>query len=193
MSEALSWVRWWAFPWEDAHIDWLTKTGFVETPALSRSHHGRVSSLFGIEPALPPPTSAPLLQLVLSNAQQRDLALALVNEVYNAPRDSRLNQDQILWCQRLSKALPPDPIPVSIDDPLHYLRAWVGPILWQRLRLRFARQRVLELEQHPRLADTHSRLDTLWKATIWRATATSLDEAQRAPCEKSEHVLRPQD
>lgn len=193
MSEALSWVRWWAFPWEDAHIDWLTKTGFVETPALSRSHHGRVSSLFGIEPALPPPTSAALLQLVLSDAQQRDLALTLVNEVYNAPRDSRLNQDQILWCQRLSKALPPDPIPVSIDDPLHYLRAWVGPLLWQRLRLRFARQRVLELEQHPRLADTHSRLDTLWKATIWRATATGIDEAQRAPREKPEHVLRPQD
>ncbi|MGA9700074.1 type III secretion protein [Pseudomonas sp.] len=193
MSDGLSWARWWAFPWENAHIDWLTHTGFVETAALSRCHHRQVSNLFGIEPELPPPPSAAILQLILSNKLKRDLVLILVNEVYNAPHDSRLNQDQLLWCQRLSKALPPDSIPVSLDDPLHYLRAWVVPTLWKRLRLIFPRQRVLELEQHPTLADAHSRLDTLWKATIWRATANSVDDAARAPREKSEHVLRPQD
>ncbi|UXZ23595.1 type III secretion protein [Pseudomonas sp. YeP6b] len=193
MSEDLSWIRWWAFPWKNAHIDWLTQTGFVDTTALSYSHHSRVSSLFGIEPELPPLTSPALLQLVLSSAQQRDLVLTLVSEVYNARHDSRLNQDQRLWCQRLAKALPPSSIPVGIEDPLHALRAWVSPEIWRRLRLSFARPTVLEVEQHPELADTHGRLDTLWKATIWRATSTAVGDAPHAPNEKSDHVLRPQD
>lgn len=193
MSEELSWVTWWAFPWRNAHIDWLTQTGFVETPALSRSHHRRVSSLFGIEPGLPPASSSALLQLVLSTAQQRDLVLILVNEVYNTPHDKRLNQDQLLWCQRLAKALPPGPVSARIDEPLHYLRAWVSPAIWQRLRLGFARPRVLELEQHPKPADTHGRLDTLWQATIWRAASATVNGAPHAPQENPNHVLRPQD
>ncbi|MPR01487.1 type III secretion protein [Pseudomonas sp. MAFF 212408] len=193
MSEDLSWARWWAFPWENAHVDWLTQTGFVETTALSRSHHGRVSSMFEIAPELPPPTSAALLKLVLSRAQQQELVLELVNEVYNAPPGSQLNQEQLLWCQRLAKALPTGPTPEAVGDPLHYLRAWVPPVIWQRLRLSFARPRVLELEQKPKLADTHGRLDTLWQATIWRATSTPVDDALRAPRENSNHVLRPQD
>ncbi|NVZ73141.1 type III secretion protein [Pseudomonas costantinii] len=112
--------------------------------------------------------------------------------MYNAPRDSRLNQDQLLWCQRLAKALPTGPISMSIDDPLQYLRTWVAPAIWQRLRLNFARPRVLELEHHPKLADTHGRLDTLWQAAIWRATSTTVDDSLRAPREKPNHVLRPQ-
>ncbi|QXH69961.1 type III secretion protein [Pseudomonas asgharzadehiana] len=152
-----------------------------------------MSSLFGIEPELPPAASSALLHLVLSSAQQRDLVLILVNEVYNAPHDKRLNQEQLLWCQRLAKALPPGPASSSIDDPLQYLRAWVAPAIWQRLRLCFARPRVLELERHPKPADTHGRLDTLWQATVWRATSPTVDNTLRASQENSQHVLRPQD
>ena len=193
MSDDLRWVRWWAFPWENAHIDWFTRKGFIETAALSRAHHARASRLFEIEPELPPPASTVLLQLVLASAQQQDLILTLVNEVYNAPHDNRLNQEQLLWCQRLAKALPPTPEPVSIGDPLQFLRAWVAPAIWQRLRLSFARPRVLELEQHPKPADTPTRLDTLWQAAIWRATSPTVDEAARAPRENPDHVLHPQD
>jgi hypothetical protein len=191
MSDDLRWAKWWACPWENAHIDWLTLTGFVETTALSRSHHARASNLFGIKAELPPPVSAALLQLVRSSSQQRDLILTLVNEVYNAPYDSRLSQGQLLWCQRLAKALPPGPTPLSIDDPLHYLRAWVTPATWQRLRLNFALERVLELEQHPTLVDAQGRLDILWQAAIWRATSTSVDEALRTSPEIANHVLHP--
>jgi hypothetical protein len=191
MSDDLSWVKWWACPWQSAHIDWLTHTGFVETAALSRCHHVRASNLFGITPELPPPMSATLLQLVRTSSQQRDLILTLVNEVYNTPHDSRLSQGLLLWCQRLAKALPPGPATLSIDDPLHYLRAWVTPAIWQRLRLSFAHQRVLELEQHPKLEDAHGRLDILWQAAIWRATSTSIDGALRASREISNHVLHP--
>ncbi len=193
MSEDLAWVRWWASPWKHAHPDWRTHAGVEQTEALSRSHHGRMSLLFDIEPELPPAPSPALLQLVLASAPQRDLVLVLVNEVYNAPNDSRLNQEQLLWCQRLAKALAPDPTQMNIDDPLHYLRAWVAPAIWRRLRLNFARPRVLEVERQPKLMDSQGRLDTLWQAALWRATSAPFDDAPHAPRENSSHVLRPHD
>jgi hypothetical protein len=181
MSKDLTWVRWWACPWKNAHPDWCVHKGFVEKTALPRSHYQRVSRLFEIEPELPPPPSAPVLQLVLACSQQQDLALLLVKQICNPSPESRLNEEQRLWCQRLTKALMPDPIPVSLDDPLHCLRAWVTPSIWQRLRLIFARHRVLELETHPRLPDTQGRLGTLWQAALWRATSTTFNEITPAP------------
>lgn len=177
------WVRWWAFPWKNAHRDWSMQNSFVETEVLSRTHHQRVSLLFEIEPELPPRPSAPIFQLLLAcSAPQQDLALLLVKEIDNPSRDSRLNREQHLWCQRLTKAMTPEVLlPVNVDDPLHYLRAWVSPAIWQRLRLSFARQRVLELESHPRLPNPHGRLDTMWQAALWRATSTNLNETQRLP------------
>ncbi|TFY86940.1 type III secretion protein [Pseudomonas kairouanensis] len=181
MSNDVTWVRWWAFPWKHAHRDWSRQIGFDDTAELSRSHHQQVSRLFGIVPELPPPPCAVVLQLVLLDTLQRDLVLMLVKEVCNCSHDNRLNEEQRLWCQRLTKALAPDPIPVNFDDPLHCLRAWVSPALWQRLRLSFACQRVLELEKLPRLATTHDRLTTLWQAALWRATSTTFDEIPRRP------------
>lgn len=156
---------------------------FVETAALSRAHHHQVSRLFEIEPELAPPPSAPILQLVLAcSPQQQDLALLLVRQIDNPSRDSRLNREQHLWCQRLAKALAPEMLlPVSFDDPLHYLRAWVSPAIWQRLRLSFARQRVLELEAHSRRLNPHGRLDTMWQAALWRVTSTTANETLRLP------------
>ncbi|PRA26365.1 type III secretion protein [Pseudomonas poae] len=177
MSKNLAWVRWWACPWQNAHYDWHTHKGFVETAALSRSHHHQLSRLFGIEPQLPPPPCVAVLQLVLARAWQRDLVLQLVKEIGNPSPDSPLNEEHRLWCQRLTKALAPDPIPVSVEDPLHCLRAWVPPAVWQRLRLSFAYHRVLELEKHPRLSTTHGRSDTVWQAALWRATSTTFNES----------------
>lgn len=178
MSRELIWVRWWVSPWENAHRDWRTQKSFVKAAALSRGHHHRVSRIFDIEPELPPPPSPPVLQLVLCCSQQQDLALLLVKEVCNPSHDSRLNEEQRLWCQRLTKALAPDTTLVTIDDPLHCLRAWASPSVWQRLRLSFSRHRVLEVETHPRLLTPHGRLDTLWQAALWRATSTTF-ETQR--------------
>lgn len=149
--------------------------------ALSHSHHHHLSRLFGIEPELAPPPSAPVLQLVLSRDQQRALVLLLVDEICNPTRDSRLNEAQRLWCQRLSKALAPDSIALIFDDPLHCLRAWVSPAIWQRLRLSFARTQVLELERSPRQVNTHGHLDTLWQAALWRATSTTFNETPHVP------------
>ncbi|MCF5721593.1 type III secretion protein [Pseudomonas syringae] len=181
MSKDLNWVRWWVSPWKNAHSDWCVQKGFIETSTLSRSHHQQVSRLFEIEPELPPLPSAPVLQLVLTGSQQRDFALLLIKEVCNPSRDSRLNSEQHLWCQRLTKALAPDPMLVILDDPLHCLRAWVSPAVWQRLRLSFDRLRVLELETHPRHLNPQGRLDTLWQAALWRATSTTVNETPHPP------------
>lgn len=105
----------------------------------------------------------------------------LVNEVCNPTLESRLNEEQRLWCQRLIKALAPDPTPLNFEDPLHCLRAWVSPAIWQRLRLSFARPRVLELERLPRLVTPHGRLDTLWQAALWRATSATFNDSPRLP------------
>ena len=105
----------------------------------------------------------------------------LVDEVCNPTSNRRLSEDQHLWCQRLAKALAPDPTPLKFEDPLHCLRAWVSPAIWQRLRLTFARTRVLELEKFPRLVCPHGRLDTLWQAALWRATSTLFDAPPRLP------------
>ncbi len=181
MSKDLRWVHWWVCPWKNAHPDWCAPPGFVDIAALSHSQHHQVSHLFGITPELPPRPSAPVLQLVLSRVQQRDLVLMLVNEVCNPTSDSRLSEDQRLWCQRLAKALAPEATPLEFEDPLHCLRAWVSPATWQRLRLSFARPRVLELEKFPRLVGTNGRLDTLWQAALWRATSTLFNETPRLP------------
>lgn len=181
MSRDLSWVQWWVCPWKSAHRDWCIQPGLVETEALSRSHHHWVSRLFEIEPQLPPHPCTAVLQLVLTPPQQRDLVLLLVKEVCNPSRDNRLNEEQHLWCQRLTKALAPEPTPQSFDDPLHCLRDWVSPVIWQRLRLSFARHRVIELERSPRLISPYDRLDTLWQAALWRATSTTSNEIPRLP------------
>ncbi|QJI27344.1 type III secretion protein [Pseudomonas sp. ADAK18] len=103
--------------------------------------------------------------------------LTLIGSVCQAVRDNSLEENEYLWCQRLAKALPPDSLMLNIDDPLQYLRAWVEPAVWQRLRIGFANQRVLGLEKYSNLPDSHGRLNTLWQAVIWRATAMTNDGA----------------
>ena len=185
MSEELAWAHWWACPWEQAHSDWQTTPTLTLPKALARHHHARLSTLFQIEPCLPPLPTPALLQLAQADTAQRDLTLMLVNGVCYPSQEPRLDDEHNLWCQRLIKALSPNPISVNTDAPLHYLRAWVDPAVWQRLRLGFSRGRVLELEQHPRLLDNGSRMNTLWQAAIWRAISATNNDPERGPLRES--------
>ena len=168
MSDALAWAQWWAFPWRTAHADW----GNFSQEALYRSCHVAASATLGISPCLAPPLSITVLRLTQVSEQTLVRALTLVDHISHNRAASFLPEDEQLWCGRFSKALPPNTLPLDDDAALQLLRLWVEPAIWQRLRLRFARQRVLELEKNERFfQDTRTRLDTLWQAVVWRITA----------------------
>ena len=51
----------------------------------------------------------------------------------------------------------------------------VEPATWQRLRLRFSRERVVEVEEKNVLIEyANSRLNTLWQAVVWRVTTLAM-------------------
>ncbi|MDL2188322.1 type III secretion protein [Pseudomonas sp. ChxA] len=152
-----------------------------------------MATSLGIDPCLPVAPSAALLQLVLEPAQRRDLILALVGAVYQVKASTPLSQDLQLWCVRLTKALMPNTLQISTQDPLHYLRAWVEPSVWQRLRLSFDRQRVLALEVTPRLSETHDKLETIWKAAIWRTGASNNEPVFSFAEESQDDVVQTHD
>ena len=171
MNEHLAWVRWWAWPWQAAHPDWLRATPVNIPSALWRSHPAQANLALGIAPCLPLEPSVTQLRLALASSAQLDLMLALLGNTCRPLFDGGLSEEQHLWCMRLSKALHHDALLAVAEDPLHLLQVWVSPVIWQRLRLRFSRQRVLDLESHPTPTnDAHNRLDTLWQAVIWRVT-----------------------
>lgn len=171
MSEQLDWAKWWIFPWQFSHPSWSALGEKRELEAIFRSHPAAVGRTLNIDPCLPSAPDAAILRLALASFEQIELMLALVNGICCSAADTVLNEEQHLWCMRLAKALNPDALMANNDDPLRLLRSWVGATIWQRLRLRFVRQRVLELENKTDLPeDTFSRLDTLWHAVIWRMT-----------------------
>ena len=186
MNEQGQWACWWASPWSRSHQDWWPFD--LDSPAaktLCRGRHERISVELGITPCLPILPSPALLHLVLASTAQRELMLALVDGIYAPQHDSALSMDQREWCAHLSMALPPTSHKVT-EDPLHHLRSWVGPTIWQRLRLSFARQRVQQLESaHQRPAA--GKLDTVWQAVIWRASA--LNNNAPLPAENLNHAL----
>ncbi|MFL1544106.1 type III secretion protein [Pseudomonas sp. O39] len=172
MSEQRAWAQWWALPWEASHADWRVLDQ-KSVDALCRAQHTRISKLLGIEPCLPPPPHTTVLRLALASTEQLNQMLALLGNTCHRPLDGTVSDIHHLWCLRLSKALSPEALLQPDDDPLQLLRAWVPPAIWQRLRLRFSRPRVQQMEATSHsLEDAHSRLDTLWQAIVWRVTTT---------------------
>lgn len=179
MSESSLWTQWWASPWSQAHPDWLDG-GLTGCPpehvqAMTRSQHVRASRLFAIEPCLPCHPVTALLHLALAQSSQQALILALVENTCCPSRPTGLNAAQQLECQRLAKALRAHTWLDQNDDPLQLLRAWVEPPVWQRLRLRFACSRVMQLERNPVRSINPAKLQVLWQAVIWRTNAAHPD------------------
>ncbi|MGY2400421.1 type III secretion protein [Pseudomonas sp. SDO5271_S396] len=169
MGDHLAWTQWWAFPWQDAHPDWKGHR-YPAICTLFQRWRATPSELTGIEACLPPPPNPTVLRLVLAPPEQLDRTLALVHDTFNPQVPTPFSERDHLWCLRLSKALPSAMLPPGAD-PLQLLLHWVEPAIWQRLRLRFPRQRVQNIEhQDLPLEHTSSRLSTLWQAVVWRVT-----------------------
>jgi len=174
MSEHLAWAQWWAFPWKYAHEDWRGE----KYPAISTLYHlGRLApgNLTGVATCLPAAPHPTVLRLALASTEQLDLAMTLIHDTFNPEAAAPLSNSHHLWCMRLSKALPPAMLPCDAD-PLQLLHSWVEPATWQRLRLRFPRERVGDVEKRNiSFENASSRLNTLWQAVVWRVTNLASD------------------
>ncbi|WP_178114434.1 MULTISPECIES: type III secretion protein [unclassified Pseudomonas] len=184
MSDAQTWAQWWAYPWTVSSPEWGVPGALKP---LYRSQHWLLGKKLSIAPCLPTPPNLALLRLIYGSPGQRELMLALIESICHPKSSSQLSEEHQLWCQRLAKALPPCSPLSEEQDPLRLLREWVPLPTWQRLRLSFPRQRVIELEQIPWLSDAHGRLDTLWQAAIWRAT--SMESAETHQYQSWEHSI----
>ena len=174
MREHLAWAQWWAFPWKHAHEDWKCDR-YPAVEALFRSGRSAPDALTGVAACLPAAPQPTVLRLALAPKEQLNLALTLVHGTFNPMATAPLSESHHLWCMRLSTALPPIMLP-SDADPLQLLHNWIEPATWQRLRLRFPRERVHETEiTNTRLENASSRLNTLWQAVVWRITAMAND------------------
>ncbi|BDB17535.1 hypothetical protein cym2001_09000 [Pseudomonas sp. CYM-20-01] len=129
----------------------------------------------GVTACLPPTPPSTVLHLALASEEQLSLALTLVQRTFCTEPAMPLSDSHHLWCMRLSKALPPDLLLPSLD-PLQLLHSWVEPTTWQRLRLRFSRERVQRVEENnTSFEHVNSRLNTLWQAIVWRITTWADD------------------
>ncbi len=167
----LLWAQWWAAPWLHAHEDWKTVKKYAALVELHRSGQVVTGTHYGVAPCLPPVPDPTVLQLAVASMKQLDLGLALIDGICRPTYATALDEHHHQWCNSLSKALPVDILQPD-NDPLQLLRVWISPATWQRIRLRFPRRRVLDLEEKTlTLNGSHSRLDTLWHAVIWRMGA----------------------
>lgn len=180
MRDELAWAQWWAFPWTCAHEDWRDDKYHV----LTRLYHCAKSvpaSLAGVAPCLPPAPHPSVLRLALASADQLNLAMALVHNTFSPQAATLLSDSHHLWCLRLSKAFPPAMLTPDAD-PLQLLHNWVDPPIWKRLRLRFPRERVREVERINVLTENAgSRLNMLWQAVAWRAMARTTNQMHPEP------------
>jgi len=196
MNQAHAWSQWWAFAWHHAHPDWRCTALSTLLPehdqALARSQHVAASKHFRISPCLPSYPTAALLHWVLTQPEQHDLTLALVDHICRPQLPTSLDPVHNLWCLRLAKALRPSNWLDETDDVLQLLRAWVGPAVWQRLRLRYPQGRVIALEKKPVLTLSPVKLETLWHAALWQACGQN-SPPSASHTQVHDDVVTPQD
>lgn len=174
LSEKLAWAQWWACAWKSAHEDWKGDQP-ASIDALYQNRGSLPDGFMGVDDCLPPVPHPTVLRLALASSEQLELALKLVNDTLSPQAAAGLDDSHHQWCIRLSKALPPTVL-AFYTDPLQLLHSWLEPNAWQRLRLRFPRERACRIEQIPAcLERASSRLNTLWQAVVWRVTSQTED------------------
>lgn len=170
------WVSWWCCTWHWAHPAWqaqmLSDQGLEADAcaAVARSRQADLLASLGIIPSQPPAPDADVLLWLSLSAEQRQQALSLAQSICCAPirAETTVTARHDPWCRSLAKALRPGlwANPQATDmRPL--LGAWLGPAVWSRLRLSWAPGDV----QEPATDLPPNKLDTLWRAVLWRVQA----------------------
>jgi hypothetical protein len=176
--QALVWVCWWTQGWRQAHASWQLRdaAGMSEATLslLGQVDEAMLDRCLGMTSALPPAPDTLLLPLLDLSAAQWALALELCVSVCagsRMPRPDTLQEPTWRWCRRLGRALQPGRwLPENWDarQPqvagLMLLKAWVGDQLWQRLRVKFAREAVDQAECLLLADIPNAKLCALWQA-----------------------------
>ncbi|UDJ83229.1 type III secretion protein HrpD [Kosakonia oryzae] len=175
------WFEWWIQGfWLEADASWHYLPFFRLAPQwrtrLSRSHHTAMAHQLRVPDTLPGAPDTRLLALWQADASQRQLMLRLVSEICQQhSMTAALDDEQRLWCLRISKALRPEQwLPSALDfttEPCRMALALLASLFpvstWLRLRFCFDSQTVTQLPAFSRPLPGN-KLQTLWDAVIWR-------------------------
>ncbi|MBT2298555.1 hypothetical protein [Pseudomonas fluorescens] len=173
---ALRWVDWWARG-AKGPVGALAVSETVPEPLRGWLRQHPEERRAGT--AMPPPPNLILLPLLALEPEQWSRLFSLVVTVCDGghrPARPGLGPAELIWCRRLGKALQPGrwlPAITSADatdiQGLRLLRAWVGEVVWQRLRHSFARADVIDAERQPWHGLPGTRLTALWQAAAWHS------------------------
>lgn len=165
------WIDWWCCTWRWMHPGWqpwlLAEQGveLAAFAAVARSRHGDLLNCLGITPTQPPEPSFDVLNWLSLNAEQRVLALTLVQAVCSSAEMRTLDDECWRWCRSLAKALRPGLwLAGETVDARAMLGGWLGESCWSRLRLAWAPDD--DLTAAPDLPPR--KLDALWQAVLWK-------------------------
>lgn len=173
MKRELLWVRWWCFAWLEADHSWeppeLSSISLQRRQALARVYHQSLGSLYGISPHFPCRASDTLIDIALSDNVQLNKLMELASATCKPMQDFSLNEQDKEWCKRIARGLKPGQWLDIQQDPLCLLMQWVDDeAIWQRLRLRFQRERAELVPSSPQRPVSAKKLDTFWQAMVWR-------------------------
>lgn len=191
-AQELMWVRWWVQLREFADPSWpLSRIELARERLPSRllifleqnpapGMASFVVSIIGFPPPLDPQLS-PFFWGGKSEVRRVLTLIATICAGQGTRRREGLHPDDEIWCRRVAKALQPGqwlPQSWQVDDDdilvLRLLRAWVGEVLWKRLRLQFCHSNIIQAERVMYEGLPTHRLSALWRAVGWH-TATQGD------------------
>lgn len=180
--EGQQWLRWWTQTyWQQADAGWHHLPFFKFDEAirhqLALTHHAAVATLLDVPDVLPGNPDLRIMTLIDFSSTQRRLMMLLTGQICQGSIDTEeLDNDNRIWCQRISRALRPGIwLPPSLcfsPDPqpaaLVLLAAIFPSESWFRLRLSFDHQAVMSGSEI-QTALPLSKLQALWDAVIWRS------------------------
>ncbi|NIG12952.1 hypothetical protein F3J37_01470 [Pantoea sp. Al-1710] len=180
MIDEIDWLNWWRSGFvTDIHESWESLPWFDlserEQMRLYQDSPSAVRALCQIPVAkVIAPDTRTLKYIDLSPVREKAM-LKLVSSLCNHQYTHLSIQDQ-RWCERIIKGIRPETfLPTGIDyrRPAYLYsltqKMFVDPV-WQRLRLRFNREEVLECEERGLIisAGSLNRARALFDAALWR-------------------------
>lgn len=176
-EQALAWAHWWVQGARQAHVSWCLNDSGVTAALRDRLGDQWVDRLQDITGVLPPSPNSSLITLLQLDEAHWLRLLMLVSAICAGSQlrnTTGLEPSDLNWCLRLAKALQPGcwlPSQWQQGSPfagsLRLLRSWVGDSVWQRLRLRFARDAIVEADEVFLDSLPALRLEALWHASTW--------------------------